>query len=347
MTAPTLTSLLTSTRRVGSTSVRVPALGFGASSLGNLYQSMDDTTAIATVQHASARGFTYFDTAPHYGFGLSESRLGSALPSNASVVISSKVGRVLEPVAPELRDTPRHGFVDAAPFEPVFDYTYDGVMRSFESSCKRLRRDRLDILLAHDLGAATHGNDHSRRFKEFFDGGYVAMRSLRDAGTVDAIGLGVNEWQVCEQALAAADFDCMLLAGRYTLLDQSALTSLFPLCERRGVSLIVGGPYNSGVLVHGARSSQPTYHDYAPARPSVLARVALIEDVCSAHHIPLAAAALQFPLAHPVVVSVIPGIANVAQIDETLRWASVRIPAAFWTDLREANLLHPNAPVPS
>lgn len=342
-----LSSLLAPTRRIGSTSVRVPALGFGASSLGNLFQRIDDASATATVKHALSQGFSYFDTAPHYGFGLSESRLGKVLARDTEVVISSKVGRVLEPVAPELRDQPRHGFIDAAPFEPVFDYTYDGVMRSFESSCKRLSRDRLDILFAHDLGQATHGADHSRRFEEFFDGGYKAMRSLREAGAVNAIGLGVNEWEVCEQALGAGDFDCMLLAGRYTLLDQSALESLLPLCERRGVSLIIGGPYNSGVLVHGARSTQPVYHDYAPAPADVLARVTRIEDICIAHKVPLPAAALQFPLAHPVVASVIPGIANIAQCEDTLRWASATIPAEFWKDLHDAELLHPQAPTPT
>jgi D-threo-aldose 1-dehydrogenase len=321
-------------------------MGFGGSSIGNLFQSMDDATANATVHHALARGFTYFDTAPHYGFGLSESRLGAALASAAGVVISSKVGRVLEPVVPLDRGAPRHGFVDAAPFEPHFDYTYDGVMRSFEASCKRLRRERLEILFAHDLGEATHGADHPRRFKEFFDGGYAAMRSLRDAGVVSAIGLGVNEWQICEQALGFAEFDCMLLAGRYTLLDQSALNSFFPLCVRRGVSLIIGGPYNSGILVHGARSGQRAYYDYLPASAEVLTQVARIEEICTAHHVPLAAAALQFPLAHPAVVSVIPGIANVGQIDDTLRWASVRIPGAFWADMRDAELMHPSAPAP-
>jgi D-threo-aldose 1-dehydrogenase len=173
------------------------------------------------------------------------------------------------------------------------------------------------------------------------------MRALRDAQVVGAIGLGVNEWQICEQALSVADFDCMLLAGRYTLLDQTALESLFPVCERRGVSLIIGGPYNSGILVHGAHSAQRAYHDYAPASAEVLARVARIEDVCADHQVPLAAAALQFSLAHPVVASVIPGIATGEQIEDTLRWAGVDIPIAFWSELKRAGLMHPHAPTPA
>lgn len=329
--------------------MRVPALGFGGAAIGNLYQAMDDAAATATVQHALERGIRYFDTAPHYGFGLSESRLGTTLAATASardVVISSKVGRVLEPVSEALRNETRHGFVNAAPFEPVFDYTYDGVMRSFESSCKRLQRDRLDVVFAHDLGEVTHGSDHARRFREFFDGGYPALRELRDSNVVGAIGLGVNEWQICEQAMGMADFDCFLLAGRYTLLEQTALDSFLPLCERRGVSVIVGGPYNSGILVQGARSARPAYYNYEPASAEILSRVAQIEDICALHQIPLAAAALQFPLAHPIVASVIPGMASAQQIDATLHLAEVRIPAGLWTDLRAEGLLHPAAPTP-
>ena len=339
-------SQLSAARRIGTTSVTVPALGFGSSALGNLYQALDDAAAGATVRHALARGFRYFDTAPHYGFGLSESRLGEELPADDTVLVSSKVGRVLEPVPPEERHKPRHGFVDAAPFEPVFDYSYDGVMRSFESSCRRLKRDRLDILFAHDLGEMTHGADHARRFKEFFDGGYIAMRALRDSNAVGAIGLGVNEWQICEQALAVADFDCMLLAGRYTLLEQTALDRFLPMCEERGVSIIVGGPYNSGILVHGASGGARACHDYAPAPAHILARVASIERICETHRVPLPAAALQFPIAHPAVVSVIPGMGTAEQIEDTLRLAGVDIPDALWSDLKGAGLLHPDAPTP-
>jgi D-threo-aldose 1-dehydrogenase len=341
------TQWLNRTARLGSTGVRVPALGFGGSSLGNLYREIDDDAAAATILRACEQGFTYFDTAPFYGFGLSESRLGASLASrDDSIVLSTKVGRVLEPLPAGKSGGSRYGFVNAAPFEPSFDYSYDGVMRSFEGSCRRLRRERLDIVFAHDLGAATHGGEHARRFKEFIEGGYVAMKALKEAGAVGAIGLGVNEWEICEQALAVADFDCMLLAGRYTLLDQSALASMLPLCGRRGVSVIIGGPYNSGILMHGSRATSGALYDYAPASEAVRQRVARMEEICAAHDVALPAAALQFPLAHPVVASVIPGIATVEQVDDTLHLATARIPPAFWSDMKVAGLLSELAPTP-
>lgn len=345
MTLPTPSDL----RALGLGQVRLPRLGFGAAVIGNLYQAMTDEAATGTVREALAAGLRYFDTAPHYGFGLSEARLGAAFRAygdGADLVISSKVGRVLEPVAANAEGT-RHGFVDAAPFEPVFDYSYDGVMRSYESSLARLGVERIDVLLAHDLGRATHGADHERHFATFMDGGYRAMRSLRDSGAVGAIGLGVNEWQVCEQALAAGDFDVFLLAGRYTLLEQTALDSFLPLCERRNVSIILGGPYNSGILIAGVRGDHTPHYNYAPAPARIIDRVARLETVCEAHGVPLAAAALQFPMAHPRVASVIPGMRDAAQIADALRLMDHVIPDALWSDLRGEGLLRPDAPVPS
>jgi len=320
----------------------LPPLGFGAGGIGNLYAAMSDEAAHDTVQAALAAGVDYFDTAPHYGFGLSESRLGAVLPSKAKV--STKVGRLLRP-APEADPTAeRHGFVGAAPFEPVFDYSYDGVMRSFEASLRRLKRDRIDVLLAHDLGAVTHGDRDLARRRQFFDGGYKAMRALRDSGAVDAIGLGVNEWEICDAALDEGDFDVFLLAGRYTLLEQTALDRFLPRCAARDVSIIVGGPFNSGVLVEGIKAG--AHYNYGPASDEILDRVRRLEAVCRAHGTPLAAAALQFPSAHPRVVSVIPGLSSPAQVRQALDWASHAIPDALWDDLRAEGLLHPGAPTP-
>lgn len=320
----------------------LPSLGFGAGGIGNLYAAVSDAAARETIETALAEGIAYFDTAPHYGFGLSETRLGAALPASAKV--STKVGRRLRP-APEVDPlAERHGFVAAAPFEPVFDYSYDGVMRAFESSLERLRRDHIDVLLAHDLGGRTHGADDAMRRREFFDGGYKAMRALRDGGAVGAIGLGVNEWEICDAALDEADFDVFLLAGRYTLLEQTALDRFLPRCAERGVSIIVGGPFNSGVLVEGVGLG--AHYNYAPAPPEVLDRVRRLEAVCLAHATPLAAAALQFPLAHPQVVSVIPGLSNPAQVRQACSWAAHAIPDALWDDLRGEGLLHPQAPTP-
>jgi D-threo-aldose 1-dehydrogenase len=329
-------------RALGRTATTVPRLGFGAAAIGNLYAAMSDEAARETVETALAEGIGYFDTAPHYGFGLSESRLGAVLPASAKV--STKVGRRLRP-APEADPlAERHGFVAAAPFEPVFDYSYDGVMGAFEASLERLGRDRVDVLLAHDLGAATHGVDDTARRREFFDGGYRAMRALRDSGAVGAIGLGVNEWEICDAALDRADFDVFLLAGRYTLLEQTALDRFLPRCATHGVSIIIGGPFNSGVLVEGVKPG--AHYNYAPAPPEILDRVRRLEAVCRAHATPLAAAALQFPLAHPRIASVIPGMSNPAQVRQALAWAAHAIPDALWDDLRGEGLLHPEAPTP-
>jgi len=320
----------------------LPPLGFGAAGIGNLYAAMSDAAAREAVEAALAAGLTYFDTAPHYGFGLSETRLGAILPPTAKV--STKVGRLLRPAPEADPATERHGFVAAAPFEPVFDYSYDGVMRSFEASLKRLKRDRVEVLLAHDLGPVTHGADDAMRRRQFFEGGYKAMRALRDGGATDAIGLGVNEWEICDAALDEGDFDVFLLAGRYTLLEQTALDRFLPRCAARNVSIIVGGPFNSGVLVEGVKAG--AHYDYGPASAQVLDRVRRLEAVCLAHATPLAAAALRFPSAHPQVVSVIPGLSSPAQVRQALAWAGHAIPDALWDDLRALGLLHPDAPTP-
>jgi D-threo-aldose 1-dehydrogenase len=320
----------------------LPPLGFGAGGIGNLYAAMSDDAARETIEAALAAGLAYFDTAPHYGFGLSETRLGEMLP--ATVKVSTKVGRLLRP-APEADPAgERHGFVGAAPFEPVFDYSYDGVMRSFEASLSRLKRDHVDVLLAHDLGAVTHGADDLARRRQFFEGGYKAMRALRDSGAVDAIGLGVNEWEICNAALDEGDFDVFLLAGRYTLLEQTALDRFLPRCAAREVSIIVGGPFNSGVLVEGVKPG--AHYNYGPASAEILERVRKLEAVCLAHDTPLAAAALQFPLAHPQVASVIPGMSSPQQVRQALAWAAHAIPDALWDDLRAEDLLSPDAPTP-
>jgi D-threo-aldose 1-dehydrogenase len=321
----------------------LPRLGFGAAALGNLYTPVSDEAARAAVDAALAAGLDYFDTAPHYGFGLSESRLGDLLPGSAR--ISTKVGRRLEPAdAPD--DAVRHGFAGAAPFEPVFDYGYDGVMAAFEASLALLGRDRVDVLLAHDLGRMTHGDAHPAQLKTFLEGGYRAMVELREAGLAGAIGLGVNEWEVCLEAAAHADFDVFLLAGRYTLLEQSALDSFLPTCVAKGVSVIVGGPFNSGILVEDAASGAPLHYNYEPAPKEIVERVARLRAVCRDHGVALPAAALRFPLAHPAVISVIPGLASAAQVNQALDWLDAPIPAAFWRDLRQAGLLHAEAPVP-
>ncbi len=328
----------------------MPPLGFGAAAIGNLYAAISEETAVETICAALQAGVRYLDTAPFYGFGLSERRLGTALAGfNAAddVVISTKVGRRLVKLNEPPPHGSRHGFVDAEPFEPVFDYSYQGVMESFEQSLQRLRRSRVDILLAHDLGRVTHGDQHTHHLRQFMDGGYRAMRELRDSGQVSAIGLGVNEWEVCEEVLREADLDVFLLAGRYTLLDQTALASFLPLCEERRIPIIIGAPFNSGALVTGTRSGAPVHFNYATAPAWVIDRLHRLESVCTEFSVPLPAAALQFPLAHPQVVSVIPGMGSLDQVRDTLESLRVPIPAQFWRRLLADGLLPPSAPVPS
>lgn len=330
---------------------RLGDLGFGAASIGNLYRAQSDAGADAVVEAAWQAGLRYFDTAPHYGFGLSEKRLGRALARldpAANAIVSTKVGRRLDPVPPGTNlAQPRQAFVSPEPVESVFDYSYDAVMRSYEQSRARLRRDRIDILYAHDVGSFAHGDAHPALFRQFLDGGYRAMRALRDGGAVGAIGLGVNEVAVCEEMLDHGDIDVVLLAGRYTLLEQQPLERFLPLCETRGVRIVLGGPYNSGILATGTHAAGTPHYDYGPAPEAVVERVAAIERICEAYGVPLRAAALQFPLAHPSVVSVIPGMGRIAHVEDAVAMMSFPIPSDFWQALRAEELLDPRAPVPA
>lgn len=326
-------------------------LAFGAASIGNLYRAVPEDQARDVVARAWDAGVRTFDTAPHYGFGLSEKRLGAALAEldpAQSAIVSTKIGRRLDPRPDADLSAMRQAFVSPEPYESVFDYSYDAVMRSYEGSLKRLRRDRIDILYAHDIGAFAHGAAHPRRFAEFMGGGYRAMLRLRDSGAVGAIGIGVNEVAVCIEMLVAGEIDLIMLAGRYTLLEQDPLDDLLPLCARRGVRLVIAGPYNSGILAKGVRhgGAIPNFN-YEPAPPAILERVGAIEDVCAKHGVPLAAAALQFPLAHPQVASVVPGMGSVGQVDDALALMARMIPAALWVELREAGLIRRDAPAPA
>ncbi|MFT4089749.1 MAG: aldo/keto reductase [Asticcacaulis sp.] len=323
-------------------------LGFGAAAIGNLYQRVEAPVAQAAVAAALEAGIGYFDVAPHYGQGLAERRLGAGLAASAGgaqVIVSTKVGRVLKPIDPPPVGTLRHGFVDGDPYEPEFDYSYDGVLRSFEDSLKRLGRERIDILLAHDLGQVTHGDAHAQHYRDFMNGGYRAMCELKAQGLVQAIGLGVNEVAICEEVLQDADLDVVLLAGRYTLLEQSPLERFFPLCADRGVSVIAAAPFNSGILIEGPK--QGAHYNYAPASQAIIERVSRLQAVCQAHAVPLAAAALQFPLAHPVVSRLLIGMGHASQVDANLSYARVVIPDAFWSDLKSEGLLPEGAPVPA
>jgi D-threo-aldose 1-dehydrogenase len=344
-------SVLTTTlprRRIGHTGLMATELGLGAAALGNLYAPMSDANALATVRTALHAGVLHVDTAPYYGFGLSERRVGEALVATSGVVISSKVGRLLRPVASETVPSSRYGFYSSLPFEPYFDYTYDGVMRSWEATVARMAVARINILYVHDIGRATHGVNHREYFDQLTSGGGLrALHSLRSSGAIDAFGIGVNEIAACLDMLRETDLDVILLAGRYTLLEQDPLDELFPECQRRGTSLVIGGPYNSGILVTGVtRTDGVPLFNYAPASPEIVERVRRIESTAQRYGVPLPAAALQFPLAHPVVAAVIPGIDSPLRVQQAIEWYRTVIPSELWNDLRRQGLLRADAPLP-
>src|SRR5450432_121565 len=287
-------------RDLGATGLKITELGFGAAPLGNLFRPLPDDTARETLAAAEKAGFGYYDTAPFYGFGLSERRLGDALRSRKDIVLSTKVGRLLTPVPGPVDETvPRHGYATPMPFEPAFDYSYDAVMRSFEASLQRLGLSRIDILYIHDIGRLTHGEANDARMAELTRGGGLkALDELRSAKAISGFGIGVNEIPACLEVMDHARLDVILLAGRYTLLEQTSLDELFPRCQAVGTAIVVGGPYNSGILAVGTRTGATLYYNYEPAPADVIEKVRKIESVCERHGTPLAAAALQFPLAH-------------------------------------------------
>jgi len=333
--------------RHGTGPLTFTELGFGTAPLGNLYKAITDEDAQNTLQTAWDGGVRHYDTAPLYGLGQSETRLNPFLRTKPrdEYVLSSKVGRLLKPCSAEERSGIGKWF-DVPQRLEVFDYSYDGVMRSFDFSMARLGVSRIDILYVHDLCIFTHGSKAASdaRIAEFFGlKGYEAMISLRDQGVVSAIGAGTNEWEVCQTLAERGDFDMFLLAGRYTLLEQEALTSFLPLCEQRGIGIVSGGVYNSGILATGAKPG--AYYNYDPAPKGILDRVGRIEAVCADHAGNLVDAAFQFPLLHPTHLSVIPGGQGVAESESNLRAANALIPDEFWADLKSRGLLRQDAPV--
>ena len=333
------------TGRIGRTAIEVTTFGAGGFAIGNLWEAIADDAARGALDAAYHAGIRYFDTAPEYGYGLSERRVGDGLRGHPrdDYVLSTKVGLLLTPRAgPPPADSM---FVDPLPFDTVYDYSYDGAMRSFEDSLQRLGLHRIDIALIHNLDAHVHGEEAlPAHFKTAMGGAYKALDKLRSAGAVSAIGLGVNRWDVCEAALEEGDFDCFLLAGRYTLLVQTALDTFLPKCVEREVSIILGAPFNTGILVRPP-ARKPTYDD-DDAPQEVIDRVQRIRDVCERHSVPVAAAALQFPIAHPAVATVIPGIRSRSELAENLAFAALPIPADLWLELKAEGLLHAEAPTP-
>ncbi|WP_262298030.1 aldo/keto reductase [Microvirga sesbaniae] len=335
------------TRPLGKTGIPVTILGFGGVPVGDLYERLDEGRAIATVESAHRAGMTLFDTSPHYGNGLSELRFGAALRRfpRDSYVLSTKVGRRMDPRKPG-RSVGGPGFAGGVPHASIVDYSYDGTMRSFEQSLLRLGLDRIDILLLHDVDVWTHGPEMAdQRFREAMEGSYKAVHELRSQGVVKAVGLGLNESDTTVRFVKAGDFDCVLLAGRYSLLHQDALDEFLPLAEQKGIGVILGGIYNSGILATGAKPG--AHFNYVPAPPEVMDKVARIERVCEAHGVPIAVAALRFALGAPAVASVILGGASPEEVERNMEAIKTEVPAALWRDLKTERLLPESVPVPA
>lgn len=332
-------------RPFGSTGLEVTDMGFGAAPIGNFLRPISEEESAAMINRAWDSGMRYFDTAPYYGHGLSEARIGQNLrwrPRN-EFVVSTKVGRVLKPAL--RKDIDFKPWVDGLPFKSVYDYSYDGAMRSFEDSLQRLGLEYIDILFIHDADVFTHGPELQKvYFKQAMDGCYRALKKLREEGAVKAIGFGVNNLEVMLDFMRQGDFDTLLLAGRYTLLEQEPLDELLPLCEKRKTAVVIGGGFNGGILATGAAPGAKW--NYAPAPDPIMKKVAKIELICATHKVPLPAAALQFLLAVPSVASHVPGTRNVAQMEQNIALVSHPIPAAFWQELKQQELIRGDAPVP-
>ena len=327
-------------RTIGRTGLAVTEFSFGTAALGGLYRACPRDVAMATLEAAWDEGLRYFDTAPWYGFGLAERHVGDFLRDRpkASYVLSTKVGRIMFPVPDE--KVPDYGFVDPLPFDVRYDYSYDGIMRSVELSHARLGLNRIDILYVHDIGSYTHGAERNAfHLRQLLDSGLKALSELKSSGAISAYGLGVNEVPVCLDVLRQADLDCILLAGRYTLLDRSAAAELLPLCEKKGTSLVVGGVFNSGILATGP--VEGAHFDYMPATPEIAGKVGAMMAVSKGEGVPLAAPALQFPVRHPSVASVLIGTAKPESLRRNMALARLQLPENIYPAFEPYTLVAP------
>jgi len=327
-------------RRLGRTNLHVTALGLGTTAIGNMYEAVDVQQALDVVHCAWSEGLRYFDTAPQYGRGLAEERLGLGLVGydRSAYVLATKVGRLLRADAPPNPDD----FFEGEPYDKatpavntVYDYSRDGVLRSLEESLERLKTDRVDIVYVHDP---------DEYIREALEGAFPTLIELREQGVVGAIGAGMNQVEALTLFAKETDPDVFLLAGRYTLLEQGALDELLPLCEKRGIAVVAGGVYNSGLL---ADPSPGTHYNYMPAPAEQIERATCLASICEAHGVPLKAAAIQFPLAHPAVACVLTGARSPAELQENIRLFELPLPVSLWEELRAEGLLDPLAPVPA
>ncbi len=336
----------TERRQIGDSTVSVTRLGLGGASLGGLFDAVADADALATVERAWTLGIRYFDTAPLYGYGASERRMGHVLAGRPrdSFVLSTKVGRLIRPLdqISDDADVDRQAldgredafYAGSGAVRPVFDYSGDGVQRSIEESLERLGLDRIDIALIHDP---------DRHWAAAIGQAYPALHRLREQGTIGAIGAGMNQSAMLARFAREGEFDVFMLAGRYTLFDQDGLTELLPLCLDRGIAVLIAGVMNSGLLAGTQRAPRL---DYRPAPPSAIDRARRLETVCGRHGTTLKAAAIQFPLAHPAVVALVAGVRSIDHLEDYPALMRETIPPALWIDLKGEALISSDAPTP-
>ena len=325
--------------------LKIKNISYGTAVLGNYYEVLSNDEASQVINKAFDLGINYFDTAPLYGFGLSEHRVGMnlQLKDRDSYILSTKVGRLLSPADPKEID--RGPWKGGLNFNPYYDYSYDGTMRCIEQSMHRLGISKIDILHIHDVDYFTHKEKHlvEKYFSEAIKGAYKALEELRRNGDISAISVGINEFEMAERFLKEVDVDCVMLAGRYTLLEQNSLKTFLPLCEKKKVDILLAGPFNSGIL---AGSEKNLNWNYAKASKELIDKVHSLKKICGNYNIPLAAAAIQFPLAHPVVKTVVTGAVNVKELEDNVSYLDVKIPNDFWQELKTLDLIAKESPVP-
>jgi len=321
--------------KLGSSGLSVTRLGLGCAAIGGLYGDISNNQATNVVKKALSLKLNLFDTAPLYGLGKSEQRLAEGLKDvdRDSYILATKVGRILEP---DNGQTSSSIFENQPPLKIKFDYSYDGVMQSLDSSMERLGVNRIDIVHIHDP------DDH---WQEAIEGAYPALEKLRSEGTIGAVSAGMNQWQMLARFAQEGDFDCFLLAGRYSLLDQSAVHELLPLCLEKNIGIMAGGTYNSGILAKGAQAGA-TYN-YSEAPTSIIEKANAIETVALRYDVNMKAAASQFVFAHPAITSIIPGTRRPERVEENFNLITQSIPNDFWQELRSENLIDPVAPLPT
>jgi D-threo-aldose 1-dehydrogenase len=338
-------------RRLGNTEIEVSTLSVGGTGFGNLYDVITDEQSTEVVQKAIAAGLNYFDTAPLYGQGLSETRLGQAFQTvpRDSFFVSSKVGWRLQPL--DAGEGTAHIFPESSKAKMVMDYSAQSIKDSIEGSLERLQLEHIDILLMHDpdegmvKGPGDVLAEKHNHFEEAMQNAYPILSDMRAKGLVKAIGLGMNQWQMLAQFAEAGLFDCFLLAGRYTLLEQTPLAEFLPMCQEKGISIIIGGPYNSGILATGATAN--THFNYQEPPPQILQKVKGMEAMCIRHGITLQAAALQFPLGHSAIAAVIPGMKSVEEVQQNQANMAMNIPSDFWAELKDREIIDPDSPTPA